>query len=325
MANATVTRLGQINGSGDVDALFLQVYAGEVLTAFEGNNVMLDRHQVRTISHGKSASFPATGLIDAHYHTPGSEILGQKVNQNEAVITIDDLLISDAFLANIDEAKNHFDMRSIITTEQGRKLAKVMDQHLLQVGVKAARASNVVTGLPGGSIILTSDSAAPSSADFAANGDHLAAAIFIAAQKLDEKDVPENDRYAFVRPEQYYKLVQAEKTINRDFGGAGAYSDGKVFRVAGIEIVKTNNLPSTNIEAGSGVRAGTNDRYAGDFTNTTALVMHKSAIGTVKLLDLALDAGYDMRRQGWMVVSKYAVGHGVLRPNAAVEIRNAAS
>lgn len=325
MSDANVTRLGQINGSGDVDALFLQLYAGEVLTAFEGNTVMMERHQVRTISHGKSASFPAVGLIDAYYHVPGSEILGQKVNQSEAVITIDDLLLSDAFLANIDEAKNHFDMRSIITTEQGRKLAKTMDQHLLQVGVKAARASNVVSGLPGGSIILTSDSDAPASADFATNGDDLAAALFIAAQKLDEKDVPETDRYCFVRPEQYYKLVQAEKTINRDFGGAGAYSDGKVFRVAGIEIVKTNNLPNSNIAAGSGVRAGTADRYAGDFTNTTALVMHKSAVGTVKLLDLALDAGYDMRRQGWMVISKYAVGHGVLRPNAAVEIRNAAA
>lgn len=321
MADANVTRLGQINGAGDVDALFLQVYAGEVLTAFEGNNVMLDRHQVRTITHGKSASFPAVGLIDAYYHTPGSEILGQKVNQNEAVITIDDLLVSDAFLANIDEAKNHFDMRSIITTEQGRKLAKVMDQHLLQVGVKAARAANVVNGLPGGSVILPSDPEAPGSADFENNADHLAAALFIAAQKLDEKDVPENERYAFVRPAQYYKLVQAEKTINRDFGGAGAYSDGKVFRVAGIEIVKTNNLPNSNIAPGSGVRAGTGDRYAGDFTGTMALVMHKSAIGTVKLLDLALDAGYDMRRQGWMVISKYAVGHGVLRPNAAVEIR----
>ena len=325
MANANVIRLGQVNGAGDVDALFLKVYAGEVLTAFEGNNVMLDRTMVRTIDHGKSASFPAVGLIDAFYHTPGAELVGQKVNQNEAVITIDDLLVSDATLANIDEAKNHFDMRSIITTEQGRKLAKVMDQHLLQVGVLAARASNVVSGLPGGSVITTSETGAPQNANFATNGDDLAWAIFMAAQKLDEKDVPETDRYCFVRPEQYYKLVQSEKTINRDFGGAGAYSDGKVYRIAGIEIVKTNNLPNTNIAAGSGVRAGTNNKYAGDFTDTVALVMHKSAIGTVKLLDLAVDAGYDMRRQAWMIVSKYAVGHGILRPNAAVEIRNAAA
>jgi Phage capsid protein len=323
MTDANVIRLGQINGAGSVDATFAKIYAGEVLTAFEKATVMADRHMIRNIDHGKSAAFPATGLIDAFYHTPGAQLLGQKVNQNEVLIHIDDLLVSDAYFANIDEAKNHYDMRSIVTTEQGRKLAQVMDRHVLQVGVLAARATNAVEGLPGGSIIYQNDEMAPSSADFLANGDHLASALFAAAQKFDEKDVPEEDRYCFVRPAQYYKLVQAEKTINRDFGGAGAYSDGKVYRVAGIEIVKTNNLPNTDIK--SGVEAGTAARYAGDFTNTAALIMQKQAVGTVKLLDLGLDTGYDPHRQAHFVISKYAVGHGILRPQAAIEVRAAAS
>lgn len=55
MANADVSRLGQENASGDVDALFLKVFSGEVLTSFEQNTVMMERHQVRTISNGKSA------------------------------------------------------------------------------------------------------------------------------------------------------------------------------------------------------------------------------------------------------------------------------
>ncbi|MRN66402.1 phage capsid protein [Brucella sp. 10RB9213] len=318
MSDANVTRLGQINGSGDVDATFAKIYAGEVLTAFETATVMADRHLTRSIDHGKSAAFPATGLIDAYYHTPGKELLGQKVNQNEVLIHIDDLLVSDAYFANIDEAKNHYDMRSIVTTEQGRKLAKVMDRHILQVGVLAARATNAIPELPGGSVIKPTESGMPNSADFRGNGDHLAAALFAAAASFDEKDVPEEDRYCFVRPQQYYKLVQAEKTINRDFGGAGAYSDGKVYRVAGIEIVKTNNLPSTNITEGT--EAGTAERYAGDFSNTVALIMQKQAVGTVKLLDLGLDAGYDPFRQAHFVISKYAVGHGILRPQASIEI-----
>ncbi|WP_296084183.1 phage capsid protein [uncultured Agrobacterium sp.] len=323
MTTANVTRLGQINGAGEADATFAKIYAGEVLTAFEKSTVMADRHMTRSIDSGKSAAFPATGLIDAYYHTPGAKLLGQKVNQNEVLIHIDDLLVSDAYFANIDEAKNHYDMRSIVTTEQGRKLAQVMDRHILQVGVLAARASNVVSGLPGGSIVYQNESGMPGSADFLGNGDHLAAALFAAAQKFDEKDVPEEDRYAFVKPAQYYKLVQAEKTINRDYGGAGAYSDGKVFRVAGIEIVKTNNLPTSLIE--EGVEAGTAARYAGDFTKTAALIMQKQAVGTVKLLDLGLDTGYDPTRQAHFVISKYAVGHGILRPQAAIEVRASAS
>ena len=34
MANATVSFLGQTNSSGDKNALFLKVFAGEVLAAF---------------------------------------------------------------------------------------------------------------------------------------------------------------------------------------------------------------------------------------------------------------------------------------------------
>lgn len=324
MTAATPSRVGAINGGADKDALFLKVFAGEVLTAFAGANVMLDKHQVRTISQGKSAQFPRTGTIGASYHVPGTEIVGKAVNHAEVVITIDDLLLSDAFIANIDEAKNHYDVRSIYTQEMGRALARQMDQHLLQVGTLAARATNVVTGLPGGAIIYENDGQAPASADFETNGEHIAEALFIAAQTLDEKDVPEDDRYAYVRPAQYYALAKTTKVLNRDWGGRGVYAEGEVLKVAGIHIVKTNNLPGATVANGT-VAAGTANRYAGDFTNTAGLVMHKSAIGTVKLLDLAMESDYDIRRQGTLMVAKYAVGHGVLRPEAAVEIRAASS
>lgn len=323
MANATVTRIGQINGSGDVDALFLKVYAGEVLTAFDETNVALPFTQQRSISSGKSASFPATGKVGGEYHVPGTEITGLTLNSAEQIITIDDLLISHGFIANIDEAKQHYDYRSIYSTEMGRFLARTMDKHLLQIGVLAARATNVVSGLPGGSVILTGD--VGGSPNFGTSGDDLAKAIFLAAQKLDEKDVPEEDRVAFVRPAQYYALVKAVNNLNKDWGGMGSYADGNIVKIAGIQIIKTNHLPSTDMSATTGVEAGTGNKYRGNFANTTALVMHKGAIGTVKLLDMGMESAYDIRRQGHLMVAKYAVGHGILRPQAAVEIRNSAT
>lgn len=107
MANATVSRLGQANLSGDTDALFLKVFSGEVLTAFEEANVFdASKHMVRSIAHGKSASFPVTWKVTSSYHTPGVEITGGQVRHGERVITIDGLLIAPVFIANIDEAMN---------------------------------------------------------------------------------------------------------------------------------------------------------------------------------------------------------------------------
>ncbi len=204
----------------------------------------------------------------------------------------------------------------------GRALSKQMDRHILQVGLLAARASNVVQGLPGGSVILNSTPGIPASANFMNNGEHLAEAIFLAAQTLDEKDVPEEDRFCYVRPAQYNALAKTTKLLNKDWGGSGAFADGTIFKVAGVTIVKTNNLPNAIIVPGT-VEAGTNNRYAGDFKNCAALVLHKQSVGTVKLFDLGMESEYKVSNQGTLLVGKYAVGHGVLRPEGAVEIRNA--
>ena len=312
MANATVSRLGQANATGDALALFLKVYAGEVLTAFAETNVVLQYVRQRSIAHGKSASFPVLGKASGGYHTPGTEIVGRAIAANEVIITIDDLLLSDTFIANIDEAMNHYEVRSEYSGEQGRFLANTMDKHLLQLGVLAARASARITGESGGSVITDSSAASDSNA--------LVADIFTAAQTFDEKDVPSEDRVVFLRPAQFYAIAQNTKVLNKDWGGAGVYADGKVFRIAGIDVVKTNHLPNATVASGSTL-AGTGDKYAGLFNTTVALVMQKSALGTVKLLDLAMESEYDIRRQGTLMVAKYAVGHGILAPQAAVEVR----
>jgi hypothetical protein len=193
-------------------------------------------------------------------------------------------------------------------------LAKQFDVRCLQLAVLAARSGATVTGGNGGSAITD--------ADAATNGASLAASIFEAAKIMDEKDVPENERVAIVKPSQYYNLVQTTDVINRDFGGAGVYADGTVLKVAGIDIVKSNNVPTTNVSA----VAGENNTYHGDFQNTVAVVMQKQALGTVKLMDLAVErtsGDFEVMYQGTLMAAKYAMGHGILRPECSVEIKSA--
>ena len=312
MANATVSRLGQVNASGDVNALFLKVFSGEVLATFQRENQMLGMTSVRQIASGKSAQFPVIGTTSSGYHTPGNEITGSSIKHAEKTINIDDLLLSSAFLSNLDEAKNHYDVRSTYTAEMGRALANTVDQNLLQLAVLGARGSATITGGNGGKVVTDAD------AD--TNADSLIASIFECAQALDEKDVPSTDRFCIVKPAVYYKLVQNDKILNRDFGGQnGVYSDGTVIKVAGVNIVKAN----TAVSAFANVSqvTGTNNTYHGNFSTTVAVVFHKSAIGTVKLMDLGMESEYDIRRQGNLMVAKMALGHGILRPESACEIK----
>lgn len=309
MSAFTVSYTGQANGADAVDALHLKVFGGEVITSFNNKTVMQDKHVIREIQSGKSAQFPATGKITAAYHTPGAELAGGAIKHNERVIVIDDLLVAHTFISNIDEAKNHYDVRAPYTDQLGDALAQAFDRNVLQVEVLAARAAATITGQSGGSQILSGSKTVAAT---------IATHLWSAAQKLDEKSVPDEGRFAYMLPATYYAAAQSTALINKDWGGQGSIAEGTFKSLAGITIVKTNNLPSTDITTGP-------TAYRGDFTTTCFVVAQIGAVGTVRLLNLALESEYSVRHQGTLMVAKYATGHGILRPHAAVESTTAAS
>ena len=310
MSNYTVSNIGQNAASGSTTASFLKVFSGEVITAFETANSTLDKHLVRTISSGKSAQFPIVGKATASYHTAGNEITGGSITHNERTISIENLLIAPVFIAKIDEAMSAYDVRSIYSKELGRALANQMDKHVYQNLILNSRASAAAPQAVGQ--VLTD-------ADFNTNAASAAATIFSAAEKMDAADVPADDRYCAVSPAAYYNLIQGTTVINRDWGGNGSYSDGKVLKVAGMNIVSSNNIPSTNVT--SGVAQGSSTNFAGNFSTTVAVVWQKNAVGTVKLMDLSTEMDYQIQRQGTLVVAKYAMGHAPLNPVCSIEIK----
>ena len=342
MSNTTANRVGAINGGSDKDALFLKVFSGEILTTFDEINVMKDLHTVRTISNGKSAQFPATGVASAKYHTVGDSIglsgngYLSDIKSAEITVNIDDVLLSSVFLANIDELKTHYDVRSIYAKELGKALANRFDQAVMKTLVAGARQNATVSGGKSG-ISFAGTNALGSASD-------IIAGLFSAAQKLDENDVPSDDRYAILTPTMYYKLISDNSSniiLNRDFGGSADPSRGTVPQVAGFSIFKSNHLQDVITSADqsavvTGDGASNNDvfdvnpsggtlgsGYNGDFTNTGILAGHKAGVGTVKLLDLATESEYQIDRQGTLFVAKYAMGHGVIRPECCVEIKTA--
>ncbi len=297
MANATPSRSGQALAAGTVDALFLKVFTGEVLTAFNTNNIYMDKHTVRTISSGKSASFSFVGdyaqgdVISSH--TVGSEILGESIKQNEKVVTIGGLTIAHTFIANIDEAMNHFDVRSQYSAQLGHALSKKVDIAVsAQIGAAAAATFDDGTGVAtDNNIEITT----------AISGTAIADLIFDGLAKLDAVDAT-GERYIVLSNDAYWALFtgtlsQLATVVNNDANGSGSVSTGKVPMIGGAKVYQSNNMP----------------------TDVKVQVFTKEAAATVKLLDLSVEAEYDIRRQGTLLVAKYAMGHSDLRSKAAVQ------
>lgn len=351
MAAMIVSYGGEVDATGGATptmaqrtAMYQKVFSGEVLTAFEQGSLMLDKHNIRTITSGKSATFPNLGRVTSGYHVPGDELVSQAVTNNETEILIDGLLYSAVFIDNVDEMMSHFDFRSPYATEMGRKLAQDFDMSVMLVLINAA--------LAGAKLTSRGDLAATEKIQYlgttycagtvAAKAAALATAIFTQAAIWDNHFIP-GERYCALIPTDYNALIQNTTAINQDWGGKGAYSDGTIFQVGGVNIIKSPSLSRIAVNDDTGINTITHANTVpvgaalttkaiaearGEATAHTmvqSLMFTKEAVGTVKLMDIATESAWDIRRQGTLLVAKYAMGHGVLRADCSAVFSNKAS
>ena len=133
---AQVTVPGANNGGSDRRALYLKLFSGEMFKGFQHNTIARDLLMKRTLKNGKSLQFIYTGRTKSEFHVPGNSILGNSDGAPpvaEKTITVDDLLISSAFLYELDETLAHYDLRSEISRKIGYALAEKYDLSLIHI------------------------------------------------------------------------------------------------------------------------------------------------------------------------------------------------
>lgn len=330
MAFANLSRPGQVNSSGDDLALFLKLFSGEVLTSFHTDNVMLQHGMVRTISQGKSAQFPVLGKASARWHSAGDSLLEapsvpsigaeylSKIPHNEIEVFVDDPTIATTMVASIDEMRNHYDIRAMYAAELGEALSLAADVRCLAVLLDAAEDSTEnVTG-SGAIAPINFGGGGAAGAYSAAN---FEAFCFDAQAQMDLKRVPKAGRKVVIRPDLYYAFIESgSKQLSKDYVGMnGDVSQAIVYRCAGLEIVKCENLGNLTTDLSAQVDAGSkNGSYGRDWRDVGAIAFHQSSYATVKMAELSTESEWLIERQSNLVVSKFVMGHKAIRPESAV-------
>ena len=359
----SLTRPGQANSAGDARALYLKLFSGEMFKGFQNNTIARDLIMKRTLKNGKSLQFIYTGRTKSEFHTPGNSILGNSDGAPpvaEKTITVDDLLISSAFVYNLDEVLSHYDLRSEISRKIGYALAEKYDRLAFRAVARGARQASPITKSgfvePGGTQIrvgsTTNDSDAYSSTA-------LVSAFYDAAAALDEKGVTSDGRVAVLNPRQYYELIQAVGSnglINRDAQGTALQSGNGIIEIAGIKIYKSMNIPflgnygtayggttgvtapsntgsfvGESMEDASGASTGINNDYgtaAEVGSKSCGLIFQKEAAGMVEAIgpQVQVTSGdVSVVYQGDVMLGRLACGADYLNPAAAVELYVGAS
>ena len=359
----SLTRQGQSNSTGDVRALYLKLFSGEMFKGFQHNAIARDLIMKRTLKNGKSLQFIYTGRTTSEFHTPGKPILGNSDGAPpvaEKTITVDDLLISSAFLYEIDEVLAHYDLRSEISRKIGYALAEKYDRLAFRAITRGARSASPITKTnfvePGGTQIRVGSTTNDSDAYVATN---LVNAFYDAAAAFDEKGVSTDGRVAVLNARQYYELIQQvgeNGLVNRDAQGTSRQKGNGIVEIAGIKIYKSMNIPflgkyGTAYGGTTGVTAPTN---TGDFVSVTpedasgaqtgikndygtntelgakscGLIFQKEAAGMVEAIGPSVQVtkgDVSVIYQGDVILGRLACGADYVNPSAAVELYVGAS
>ena len=258
-ANNTSLTWGGVNANkGTPDAtttahrrnLYLKLFSGELFKGIQRNTIARDLITKRTLKNGRSLQFIFTGRTNSEFHVPGQNILGNTDGAPpvaEVTIECDDLLISSAFVYELDETLAHYDLRGEISRKIGYALAENYDRRIFRAVTKAARQASPIQKTnflePGGTQIrvgtnnLGTDAYSPTA---------LVNAFYDAAAALDEKGVSTEGRVGVLNPRQYYELIQQvgeNGLVNRDEQGDSRQSGQGIVEIAGIKIYKSMNIP----------------------------------------------------------------------------------
>ena len=324
---ASLTRPGQSNATGDARALYLKLFSGEMFKGFQHNAIARDLVTKRTLRNGKSLQFIYTGHTKAEFHTPGNSILGNSDGAPpvaEKTITVDDLLISSAFVYELDETLAHYELRGEISKKIGYALAQKYDRLIFRAVTRGARAASPITKSgflePGGSQVRVGST---TNASDAYDPDALVNAFYDAAAALDEKGISTDGRVAVLNPRQYYALIKGldgsgigAYLVNRDSQGDALQSGKGVYEIAGIKIYKSMNVPffgeygtklggtasatdpgttspgnlgsfvQQSLESATASDTGINNEYGnqGNFSKSCGLIFQKEGAGVVEAI-----------------------------------------
>jgi len=236
-----------------------------------------------------------------------------------------------------------YDVRSIYASELGYALANHADKACIRSAIAGSLDTTDVLGsTSAGSTVTTGGT----------TGDDIIDGIIDAAKGMDENNIPMGDRFCVLGPTSFYNVLKsaggadtAAAVLNRDYGpGASVLQGGgQTIRVAGVNCFMSNHIPTADEGTATGALGDGTDGvrndpfvdasasgavaaegYSGiDFQNYQGVVFHRSGIGTVKLMDLAIESDYLVQNQGTLMVAKYAMGHNYLRAGACVGLKSA--
>ena len=333
--------------AGDDAKLWLPIWSGEVLHAYDEYKSFEPMVTSKSISSGREMEFPITGTVDLQPAWAAGEYLvgGEDATAGNFAVSLDNRPMAAHFeLDNIDLMITQWEYRQELARQAGQTLANARDK---QIGAFLAGAASVeLTAADPRTGLNLPAPAVTTSTDDAAEALEVLEAIEDFIVDCQENSVPVGAAYCAVTPrlfQQIRRLGVAESqaqatTMQPMFGGvamAGGLgsplADGKAAMddklvYMGVTICKSNHIPTKNIvasPAGATQEALIGEsRYSvqGADAGMRGMIWMPEAVAAIRKTGLVVDTEDDIRRNTTFTVASMLSGTGILKPELAKAI-----
>ena len=251
---------------------------------------------------------PARGA--AYAKAAATVVTIQAAVESEKTVTIDKHFEYSRFIEDIAEVQGLASFRKFYTEDAGYALARQVDTSLIQLG-RLSNGSTVTTTVYANAYIGGDGTTAyDSSTD---NQSAITdAAIRRTIQRLDDNDVPMEDRYLVLPPSARNTMMGLSRFTEQAFvgesGSNNTIRNGKIGDVYGIEVFVTSNC-----DDGAGGAA------------KIALMFHRDAVVLAEQLAVRTQTQYKQEYLSTLLTADTLYGTAMLRNSTASTDPNAAS
>lgn len=326
-----LARPGQELQTGAVDALFLAEYGGLVEGTISKQSIMESFLQWRPVEGTNTLTNYRNGDTQLQKLGPGSNPQPTPVDFDNVSVKIDTVMLARNAVFTLDEIQSKFDAKAALAGEQGKVIAKFMDQVGMIKGIKAARiikgdGTGGTTKLPSGWYSGTQSTLAAANDETDPN--KLQYKIEEAIFGIQEKDVDpsEEGMVIYVRPAQYLALLRNDKLVDSQYStGNGDYAEGKVLKSVGLPVRSTNRLPNAAVASHPLSNAANGNAYdlSAAEAKAVALIMAPRAVLSGASIPLQSNIWWDDGTKSWMIDSWLAIGAAENNPAYAAVVNAA--
>jgi len=312
MTDSTYPATGGFVDNTSAATFIPEIWSDEVIAAYQKNLVLanLVKKISMTGKKGDTLHIPKPVRGDAHAKAENTAVTVQNATESEVQVTIDKHFEYSRLIEDITETQALASLRQFYTGDAGYALAKQVDSSLFELGKSFGDNGGDYVGT-GSWYIDASTGLTAYAADTVAAADVFTDEGFRdLIQKMDDADVPMDNRCLVVPPSIRNEIMGLTRYSSSDFVDGRVVNNGQIGNIYGIDIFVSSNCPV--IEAAADNSAG------GDVKQ--AMLFHKDAMVLAEQMGVRSQTQYKQDFLATLYTADTLYGTAVLRSDAAFNL-----